>query len=423
MTTTVPDETDLDSSQPFTVQLIPYLRDPAPLWEDLRHARASVAYAEDLDLWLIAGYHRVKGTLADPETFSNALTLMPVYEMVPEALAIVAQIAAPPVTAAGDGPDHKRTRAALRAVFPNTQVRVAGKYGMIVDYRVEQWVDNIGEHEVVDLAARCSDLPLRVICDILGVSDRDVPLIKEWADGQINLVWNPLLPAAEQVRLAEGLLDFWKYCRNMTKRLHESNYGPSGLVTELLEYRDGRDNVLTLDEVASIAFNMLVAGHETTAALLTSAIDRALVMPDRWARVRGERGYATEHVEETLRIRPAIDGWLRMAAKPVEMGGVTIPAGARVLVMLGGAGRDPAMFECPGKFDTSRENNRDHLAFGYGVHYCVGAALARLEAVTALTRLAEAYPLMALTDVVSAEHHPNVAFRSHRTLLARTHAG
>ena len=183
-------------------------------------------YDEDLGLWLISRHAYVRRALADAATFGNALTLAPVYEVCPEAMSVVMQIDAPPTTAAADPPVHPRTRRALRATFANTADRVEAEYGAIVRRRVDQLVSRLAARpgRQVDLVAEfTTELPLLVVLDILGVPDADIGRIRSWADGQIALIWGQPDPA-EQVRLAQGLLEFWHYCQDLVRRRLDSGH-------------------------------------------------------------------------------------------------------------------------------------------------------------------------------------------------------
>ena len=397
-----------------------YLTDPAAVWRDLLDRPESVHYADDLGMWLITRHADVRQAFGDPDSFGNALTLAPVYEMCPEALSVVMRLDVPATTAAADSPVHTRTRRALRATFANTAIRVADQYGGIVRRRVDELVSGIAGRrgEVVDLIPEfAAVLPLLVVVDILGVPERDVPRIRSWADGQIALIWGEPSPA-EQVRLAQGLLDFWHYCQDLVARRIDDGWPGDDFISKTLRYRDGDDDVLTPAEVASMAFNLLVAGHETTAGLLAHGLDQALSVPGRWRRIAEDPHSVPACLEETLRFGPAIDGWLRVTQRAVTIGGVTIPAGARCLLLIGAANRDPAVFAHPDRFDPHRIDGKDHLSFGYGPHFCIGAALARLEARIALVRLSETIPGLRLAPGHVSSYKPNVAFRAHHVLSA-----
>ncbi|WP_203865560.1 cytochrome P450 [Plantactinospora endophytica] len=378
-------------------------------------------YAEGLGLWLISRHDHVRQAFADVDSFGNALTLAPVYPLCPEALAIMVSLDVPPTTAAADPPVHTRTRRALRATFANTDPRVAIQYGPIVRRRVDELVNAVAARrgEVVDLVPEFTTLlPLLVILDILGVPDHEVTRIRDWADGQIALGWGQPDPA-EQVRLARNLLDFWTYCQGLVHQRVTGALDGDDFISRALRYRDGDDKILTVDEVASLAFNLLVAGHETTAGLLTHSLEQALAVPRRWERIAAEPASVPAFLEEALRFSPAIDGWLRVTRRPVTIGGVTIPAGQRCLLLIGVANRDPATFTDPDRFNPARHDADRHLSYGHGPHYCIGAALARLEARTALVRLAARMPDLRLVPWHTPALAPNLAFRALRALPAR----
>ncbi|WP_433133086.1 cytochrome P450 [Micromonospora sp. CA-240977] len=397
-----------------------YLTDPASTWRRILDDPGGVHHAEDLDLWLISGHADVRRALADATTFANALTLAPVYQVCPEAMSVLMRLDAPPTTAAADPPVHPRTRRALRATFANTAERVEAEYGAIVRRRVDQLVSRLAarQGERVDLIPEfATELPLLVVLDILGVPDVDIARIRRWADGQIALVWGQPDPA-EQVRLAQGLLDFWHYCEDLVRQRVAGGHQGDDFIGRALAYRDDDDAVLTVPEVASLAFNLLVAGHETTAGLLAHALDQALSTPRHWSDLAADRGAVPAFVAETLRFAPAIDGWLRVTSRDVTVGTVTIPAGARCLLLIGAANRDPAVFTHPDQFDPARADAGNHLSFGHGPHFCIGAGLARLEAEIAITRLTEAIPGLRLATAQQRSYKANVAFRAHHTLLA-----
>ncbi|MET8232827.1 cytochrome P450 [Micromonospora sp. NPDC005298] len=397
-----------------------YLTDPASMWRRILDDPAGVHHAEDLGLWLISRHEHVRRAFADAATFGNALTLAPVYEVCPEAMSVIMQLDAPPTTVAADPPVHPRTRRALRATFANTPDRVEAEYGAIVRRRVDQLVTRLVARQgrQVDLIPEfATELPLLVVLDILGVPEEDIGRIRGWADGQIALIWGQPDPE-EQARLARGLLEFWHYCQELVRQRLDSGQLGDDFISRALAYRDDDDAVLSVAEVASLAFNLLVAGHETTAGLLAHALDQALSPAQRWRAIAADPLSVPAFVNETLRFAPAIDGWLRVTRRDVTLGEVTIPAGARCLLLIGAANRDPAVFAHPDRFDPHRSDGRDHLSFGHGPHFCIGAGLARLEATIALTRLATTIPGLRATPDQYRSYKPNVAFRAHRELLA-----
>ncbi|MFB9238842.1 cytochrome P450 [Plantactinospora siamensis] len=394
-----------------------YVQDPTPLWREVLAGDSPVRYAEDLQLWLIGGYDAVRRAFADARTFSNALTVVPTYPVCPAALELLRDFDIRPTTIGADAPVHDRTRAALRAAVANNPGRVAERYGRIVDRRVDELVGAVAARagEVVDLVpALTSELPLRVVLDILGIAE-DADRIRAWARGQVEFIWGHPDPA-DQVESAERLVEFWRYCTDLVARRAATAGSGTDAITRLLAHRGGDDRVLTEAEVAALVFNLIVAGHETTTGLLAHALEFALAEPDRWRRLVAEPAGIPGYVEETLRYGPPIDGWLRVTTAPVTIGEVTIPAGARCLLLIGAANRDGRVFADPDGFDPDRDNNTEHLSFGFGSHFCFGAPLARLEARTLLERLTARLPELRLAPGRDRFYRPNLAIRNLTTL-------
>jgi cytochrome P450 len=287
-----------------------YLAAPHLVWHDLLARARPLHYGDDLGLWLISGHRQVRAALADQDAFRNVHTLMPIYQPCAAASAILAKIDAPPTTAAADPPIHPRTRRALKAAFASG--RSTGQaYGGIVTGRINQLVQQVAARrpDRVDLVAEFAGvLPLLVVADIIGVPEPDLPRVKTWADGQIALVWG-FPNAAEQVRLAQDLLDFWTYSGQLANnaiRAHAAGHRTNTFLNQLLHWRTshGEDQVSDA-EIASLAFNLLVAGHETTAGLIAHVLDHALAAaPQRWQQFATDPQAAAEHVEGDAAVHP-----------------------------------------------------------------------------------------------------------------------
>lgn len=400
-----------------------YRRTPADTWHRLLAAGHHVGYDDDLGLWIIAGHHLVRTALRDSARFCNAATLTPITPVAPAAQALLAQFDIPPVGAVADPPTHDRSRDAVRMVLPNTSYRVQEKWGRLVQHRTDELVDDLTHHlsdptqTPVDVVTRVSTrLPMRVMLDVIGVPTEDAAQLMAWADGHATLIWGRADTRA-QVAAAQGLSALWRYCQNMvTARLHHDGAGHDDLLAGLLRYRRGSDARLTVDESAAILLSLLLAGWQPSASLITHAIEHALHEPHRWRRVAGDARYAAEHVEETLRHSPPIDGWLRRTTTDITMAGVRIPAGARCLLLIGAANHDPDAFTDPDVFDPDRRHWSQPLSLGTGTHFCSGAALARLQATTILTTMAHRLPQLTLAATYERRYAPNVALRIHHTL-------
>ncbi|WP_199514274.1 cytochrome P450 [Nucisporomicrobium flavum] len=396
----------------------PYNRDPAATWRRMLATAAPVSYDPELGIWLIAGHDNVRTVLSDTTNFSNATTLAPVTPVSAAADAVLAALDAPPVAVTADRPHHLRTRAILRALFPTTAVRAQQQWGALVQTRVDHLATDLEQQSTADLMHFAVHLPLSVILDVLGMPITDATDVRAWTDDFARLVWGNPTPHA-QFAYAHSSVALWRYCADaVTARAESGDYG-CGLIGDLLRYRNHDDANLTVAEVAALALNIVGAGWQTTAGALGHALDQALTDPDRWARLADDEHSLSLHVEETLRHSPPIDGWLRQSTTEVTLDGVTIPAGSRCLVLIGAANHDPAVYDQPYVFDPLRTRAGQHLAFGAGPHYCIGAALARLELATALRTLARRMPNLSLAAGYQRQFRPSVALRQHTSLPVR----
>ncbi|WP_436528226.1 cytochrome P450 [Actinoplanes sp. HUAS TT8] len=407
---------------PFGTTYSTYSTAPAETWKKLLGFGASQIFHDpDLDLWLIAGHDNVRTTLTDSRMYSNAATLTPILPLTDAAAVILTGLDAAGVLVSADAPQHTRIRTTLRAVFPTTTASAEHTWGHLVATHVDQLADALAGHDSVDLMHTiAAQLPLLVILDILGVPTDDHDQIAGWAAGFADLVWGDLEPHA-QVTAAQGLVDFWHFCRDfVATRAGHPDPGP-GLIGDLLRHHDGEAR-LSLDEIAALVLNLTIAGWKTTTGALGHALEHGLTDPHRWSQLADDEHYLNTHVEESLRHSPAIDGWLRITTNEITLDGTTIPAGARCLLLIGSANHDPRVYGTPDRFDPGRAWLSQHLAFGAGPHHCIGAALARLELTTTLRTLARRFPHLRLVDGYQRRFQPNAALRTHLTLPATTGA-
>ncbi len=389
-----------------------YLRDPYRFFEGYR-TTAPVFYSEDLDYWVVSRYDDVKRILRDPETFSNQITLNPVHPLSAEVSRILEEggYRARPAMVGTDPPYHTRARKLMSQAFtPRRVSELEPRIRRLAEQRLAQLLP-LGRMDLVpDLTY---ELPALVLFMLLGAPDEDVGLVKVGADHRLLLVWGR--PTADsQAELARGLLSFWQHSERLVeRRLRDPG---DDLTSELIRIRAGDDGILTLQEIASLVFGLLFAGHETTTAFITNAV-RQLLERDAWRDMVRSPGSIPAAVEELLRLDSSVIGWRRLVTRDTEIAGVAIPSGARLLFLLGAANHDESRFACPRELDIDRPNVKDHLAFGFGIHYCLGAALARLEAKVVLECLAQRLPALRLVADQELSFHPNIAFRGPRSLL------
>ena len=291
-----------------------------------------------------------------------------------------------------DPPDHTRLRGLVSRAFTPRVVETLRPHVQAIVDRLLAGAAGAGRMDVIaDLAY---PLPVTVISELLGVPVSDDDTVKGWSQAVARALDAIVLPAGADViergRRATGeMADYFR--RLIAERRRRPG---SDLLSGLVEAEEAGDR-LTEDELLATCILLYVAGHETTVNLVGNGLLALLRHPVEWRRLRDEPERLPGAVEELLRYDGPVQRVGRIAAADLELGGVRIPAGALVVGLLGAANRDPTQFEEPDRLDVTRGESR-HLAFGSGIHYCLGAPLARLEAQVAFGTLLRRFPSIAL---------------------------
>jgi len=376
-------------------------------------ATAPVFHCAEIDHWVVTRHADVKAILLDAEGFSAANTITPITPPCDEARRILADgdWRITPALGNNDPPDHARFRGRVHRAFTPRRVALQEPF---VRATVAHALERLAGRGRADLMGELlTDLPARVILRVVGASDDLLPLVREGSRLRILFVWGRPTEA-EQVELAHGMVRFWGNLRALVDaRCADPR---DDLTSDLLAARDGDEAALTLDEIASVLFAFFTAGHETTASLLGNAVHQLLRHRDAWEALCADPALAEAAVEEVLRFDSPVITWRRIARRDTDIGGVTIPVGAQVLLALASANHDEAVFERPERFDPARPDARRHVSFGHGIHHCLGAALARLEGRVALEELSTRLPSLRLAQDGIAVL-PNTTFRGPRELL------
>jgi len=252
------------------------------------------------------------------------------------------------------------------------------------------------------------------------VPEQDFAQLKYWCGYRAALSWGRPAPE-DQVEIATTIAAYRAYIRDLVDV--KANEPGDDLTSDLIAIHDENPERLTLDEISSILFSLSFAGHETTTGLIGNTVRRLLEDPTRWAAIVRQPDLIPAAVEESLRYDPSVPVWRRITTRPVTLGGVPIPAGAKLFLWLAAAGRDAAAFDRPDEFDLHRADADRHLAFGQGLHFCLGANLGKLEAQIAVAELARRYPGLRLVPDQELTFHPNISFRGPQVLAVRTREG
>ncbi|RKT08966.1 cytochrome P450 [Streptomyces sp. 1114.5] len=354
---------------------------------------------DGLPFWLVTRYPDVRQALADPRLALDRTHAAP---------GNYRGFALPPALDANllnmDPPDHTRIRRLVVRAF--TPRRIAALRAPI-EKVAGQLLDAIAPAGRADLlAAYAAPLPITVICDLLGVPEDDRHDFRGWTDTLIT----PDPEHPETARAAvKAMLGFF------TGLIERKRTEPGDdLLSDLIAVRDEQDGGggLSEDELTSLAFLILFAGYENTVHLIANAVLALLTHPEQLAALRAEPELIDGAVEEFARFDgPAPLAIRRFPREDVTIGGVTVPAGETVLLALGSANRDPEQFTDPDRLDLRRREN-GHLALGHGIHYCLGAPLARMETAIALTALLRRFPDLALdVPVERLRHRPTLRAR------------
>ena len=333
------------------------------------------------ECWLVTGYAAAKAALTDRRLVRGGPGHGPFAgQLAPEIVAAMDHH-----LLALDPPDHTRLRKLVAAAFTRRRSeQLAPRVQELTDRLIARFADR---DEIDLVTAFAQPLPIAVICELLGVPEADRAAFRGWT--------GPLVTGAlvgfERYSAAASAMVTYTHDLLAGKRREPAD----DLLSALVAVRDGTD-ALTEDELTSMVFLLLVAGHETTVNLISNGVLALLEHPGQLARLRAEPHRIGAAVEELLRFDGPLQSAVPMiAAAPTEIGGVPIPAGDVVVVSLLAANRDPARLPGAGALDLARPES-PHLAFGHGIHHCLGAPLARVEGRIALGTLIARFPDLAL---------------------------
>jgi cytochrome P450 len=391
----------------------PYLADPYAFFADARSA-TSVFYSPLIKYWVVTRHGDIRQIFESPKLFSAANALSPIQPPCAEARRLMSTGGVSPVPTLTnvDPPAHTRVRRLANAAFRPKRVAVMEPFVRELVIRFCQKL--VGGH--ADLIRDFAwEIPALVIFRFLGIPDADVPRVKAGAESRLLFMFGQPTEE-EQCRLARGMAAFWSYAEELVAaRTREPR---EDVTSDLVQARDGDLPALTPAEVTTIIYGLLLAGHETTTNLLGNALRHLLGQRSAWEEICQDPSMIPNAIEEVLRLDSSVIVWRRKTTTAVEVGGVAVPEGADLLLLLGSANRDPAVFEDPERFDIHRANAREHFAFGHGPHLCLGAPLARLEARVVLEELTARLPSLRLVAGQKFRFMPNVSFRGPLSLLA-----
>jgi cytochrome P450 len=398
------------SAPPALATLNPF--DPSVLadpWDYYRRVRehAPVWREPNTGIFLISSHAAVSGALRDWERFSNRFgrALGGLGEPPPEVMEVAREgYPAVDTMLTADPPEQRRFRKLVNRAFSAKRVEtLEGRIEEIANELVDRCE---GRRRAELLAEFAQPLPLTVIAEQLGAPREDLARFREWTDGFVAQL-SGVADLAGQVAAARLIVEFQHYfAARLEERRKEAH---DDIISDIVHAEVEGERPLDLTEMLSILQQLLVAGNETTASAIVEGMWLLIQHPEELARVQRDATLVPGLVEEVLRLATPTANMWRICKEDAEVEGTAIPAGSLCMLRFAAANRDPARFPDPDRFDVSRANAAEHLAFGMGIHHCLGAALARKEMQVAFRTLLARLDGFALDASAPApRHRPSV---------------
>jgi cytochrome P450 len=385
----------------------PHLENPYPVYAQARE-EAPIFFSPIHGAWVVTRYEDVLAILRDPSCFSSAHVFRRPVNPTLEVLAELAQLPPEiPLLVSEDPPTHRRTRGLVSNAFSPTHVAAMAPRVQTIAHEL---IDHFCTADHADLVPQyTSPLPVRVLLEFVGLPVNDADFIKQWCHDHI-LLSVPGMSAEQQLQSARTEVAFSRYADGLIaeRRRHPQ----SDLLSALIHAEVEGERPLNDGELNTLLQQLLFAGQETTTNLLSSTLFSLVREPDLWQALQADPSLVPNMVEEGLRHDAAIPGMFRTATQEVTLTGVAIPAGARLFLAFASANRDERLFADPERFDVHRINADTHLSLGHGIHYCLGAALARLETRIGITVLLERLPDLRLVPAQRMTYLPSLINRA-----------
>lgn len=388
-----------------------FLADPYAVMAAMPNQQAPIFFAPSIGYYIVTRYRDIEAVFHDPGNYSAAAAQAPLVPLVAEAqqILLAGGHKPQPSMVSLDEPAHIRLRGPTARAFSMKRVTA-----MIptIESTTTCLLDTVRTKTEFDLIATIAfPLPAYIVFSLIGVPEPDHGQLKQWCGYRAALGWGCPAPE-EQVEIATNMAAYRRYLRELVDR--KISQPADDLTSDLIAIHHEDPQRLGLDEISSI-FSLSFAGHETTTGLVGNSVRRLLEDPSRWSAIATQPELIPNAVDETLRYDPPVPAWRRVTTRPVTLDGVALPEGANLFLWLAAAGHETE-FDRPDAYDLHRPGADRHLAFGRGVHYCLGANLAKLEAHIAIAELAHRYPGLTLAPDQKLTFHPNISFRGPQVL-------
>lgn len=389
-------------------------RCPYPLYQKLQ-ADSPVYWDEGLKVFIVTGYELIRQAATDVQTFSSEGSASFPYESkAAEAVAAIRSqtYATTPLTVSQDPPIHTEYRGIMNGVLSRARMRDAAP---LVQSYVSRFIGEMVAKKEADFVEEYAvRLPFAVICTMLGLKEDMWSKVRQWADSYTAPLFGTI-SAADEIRCAHLFVERQRYFEEQVALYRETQDPCDNLVSALALARRQDGALLSVADVLSMIEQFVVAGAETTKNALASGAYLMAQDPSIVQALRSDERKVDSFVEEVLRLRAPAQAMMRLATRDTQLAGVLIPKGSRVMLRFGAGNVDASKFPDPERCDIARGNARSHLTFGYGIHTCQGAPLARSELAftfRTLVNLPGSFAIKAGKDTVEHLHaHSFMGFK------------
>jgi cytochrome P450 len=386
------------------------------------HEEQPVFFSPVMNMWVVTRYDDLKAVMQDTDTFTSGGAFSAPAVVSPEALKVMGGLDHPVYRYSlvnVDPPTHTRFRGSFQRAFSPRQMAILEPQ---IRELTHQLLGDLRTHKRAEVIKTfCDQLPLLTICRLMGVPDADALDIKRWSTDYIR-VQSPGLSVAEQQSIGQSVVDYYAYMLDLVK--HYAKQPADNLISAVIEARqnDAPDKTpdeapLSDEEIAGLTLNLVFAGHETTAALIGNTLFSLLNQRELWDYFCQHQSRSAAAVDELIRHGGPAIGLFRRTSRDAVLGEVTIPQDATVWIAYLAGNHDSAQFPNPDRLDLTRENAGGHLSFGHGIHYCIGAALAKLEVRLVLEELTKHYPSLRLEPGQTLMPAPNFMLRTYQEMV------
>lgn len=388
------------------------LENPYTLYKQMRE-KEPITFSPEIGAWLVTRYRDVRDVLSQPELFSSRDVKDPVTALSPAALAVLMQgYPMLPISIDSDGLNHQRFRQPhLKGLAPARLAQYEDFIRTLVNRLIDDFIHE-GHAELLEQFAYL--LPLEVIFRLFDIPQEHMVETKQWCMDLVNLLYADLTEE-RQVECAKGVVAFQHYIAGF---INEQRKNPKDdLIGVHITHQIPGADPLSLEELIAVICGFIMAGHRTTVDLIGNGLALLLQPDTRWQKLSTRPELIRSTVEEILRYDAPVHALFRTTTREVILEGITLPQGARLLLVFGSANRDEEQFLNADVFEMERHPNQ-HLGFSYGPHFCAGAPLARMETRIAFEVLTQRIPGLRLKPGQQLIRNPVLAFRGYQKIEA-----